>query len=343
MDQTLEISWASILRLLTACFLVYMIFLARDVVIWFCFALVVSLLVEPAIGALRWLRIPKILSVILVYISIFGTLGLIIYLTAPIFIFEINQFSQNIPDYFEKVNPLLKDVGIEAAKSFEEFTDLFLSNLKQSSGSVVRALVTFFGGVYSTFLIFALAFFISLEEKGPEKLLMFLAPKRYEEYIVRLFERSQYKVSRWFGARILACIFVGLASFLMFYLLGIKYAFILALIAGVLNFVPYVGPIITLTLSVLFVGVSSSWMIAVYVVAITLLIQEIENKALTPMLMKRFMDLPPVLVLIALLVGGTIFGFLGTIFAVPVFGIIYEFTKEFLEKKREVDASYSNG
>ncbi len=342
MEQTLEISWTGITRLLMACFLVYMTFLARDIVIWFCFALVVSLLVEPAIGALRWLRIPKILSVILVYVSIFGTLGLIIYLTAPIFIFEINQFSQNIPEYFEKINPLLKDLGIEAAKSFEEFTDFFLSNLKQSSGSVVRSLATFFGGVYSTVLIFALAFFISLEEKGPEKLLMFLAPKRYEEYIVRLFERSQYKVSRWFGARILACIFVGLASFLMFYFLGTKYAFILALIAGVLNFVPYVGPIITLAISVLFVGVSNSWMVALYVVIITLLIQEIENKALTPMLMKRFMDLPPVLVLIALLVGGTIFGFLGTIFAVPVFGIIYEFTKEFLEKKREVDANYSN-
>ena len=56
--------------------------------------------------------------------------------------------------------------------------------------------------------------------------------------------------------------------------------------------------------------------------------------------MKKFLDLPPVLVLISLLVGGTIFGILGMIFVVPVFGIVYEFLKEFLEKKREKEVDY---
>jgi predicted PurR-regulated permease PerM len=99
--------------------------------------------------------------------------------------------------------------------------------------------------------------------------------------------------------------------------------------------VPYIGPTVTLALTVLFAGVSHSWAVALYVLVIILIIQEIENKALTPLLMKKFMDLPPVLVLLSLLVGGSIFGFLGTVFAVPVFGILYEFTKDFLEKRRE--------
>src|SRR5204863_302900 len=83
------------------------------------------------------------------------------------------------------------------------------------------------------------------------------------------------------------------------------------------------GPTITLIFSVLFVGVSSSWTASIYVGIILLVIQEIEAKVLTPVLMKKFMDLPPVLVLVALLAGGALFGFLGTIFAVPVFGISY--------------------
>jgi len=177
-----------------------------------------------------------------------------------------------------------------------------------------------------------------LEDRGIEKMMGLLAPKKYEDFVVHLFERAQYKVSRWFGARILSCVFVGITSFITFYLLGVKYAFILALISGVLNFIPYIGPTITLLLAVLFVGVSDSWLVALYVFVIILVIQEIENKALTPLLMKKFMDLPPVLVLMALLIGGTMFGFLGTLFSVPIFGIIYEFTKEFLERKNRSES-----
>ena len=334
-EQTLDISLETIIKFFVVALVLYFLFLIREIVIWFFFALIISLLVSPAINFLRWLKLPKMVAVLLVYVSIFGVLGGIIYLTAPIFIFEINQLSLNIPDYFEKISPLLKDIGIQAAHNFEDFTTLFMSSLHESSSGILQAIASFFGGIYSTLLIFAIAFFISLEDRGAERVLAFLAPKKYEDYIVRLFERSQYKVSRWFGARILSCIFIGVTSFITFFLLGIKYPFILALVAGVLNFVPYIGPTITLILSVVFVGVSNSWILAAYVFVIILIIQEIEAKALTPLLMKKFMDLPPVLVLLSLLIGGEVFGFLGTIFAVPVFGIIYEFTKEFLERKRQ--------
>lgn len=313
----------------------YALFMAKEVVIWFFFALVISLLLDPAVNFLRWLRLPKIIAVVLVYLSIFGLLGLTIYLTAPLFIFELNQFSQNIPDYFERINPLLRGAGFEVARNFEDFAATIVSALKQSSGSIIEAITTFFGGIYATFLIFTLAFFISLEDRGPERVLALLLPKKYEEYIVSVFERAQYKVSRWFGARILSCIFVGVTSFATFYLLGIQYAFTLGLISGLLNFVPYIGPTVTLGVAVAFVGTSHSWIIAAYVFAVLIVIQEFENKIVTPFLMKKFMDLPPVLVLLALLVGGILFGFMGTIFAVPVFGIIYEFSKEFLEKRKE--------
>ncbi|MBX4200609.1 AI-2E family transporter [Candidatus Parcubacteria bacterium] len=334
-EQTLDISWQTIVKVLITGCILYMLFLARDIVIWFFFALMISLLLDPAINFLRWGRVPKILAVALVYISIFGILGLIIYLTAPVFMFELNQFSSNLPMYFEKINPILHEFGIEASKDFNDVTAILASNLKESAGSILKALTTFFGGISATMLIFALAFFISLEERGTERVLAFLAPRRYQENIMQLFQRAQYKVSMWFGARLLACVFVGITSLITFYILGVPYAFILALISGVLNFVPYIGPTVTMVLAVLFVGIADSWLVAGYVAVVLLVIQEIENKLLTPFLMKKFLDLPPVLVLLSLLVGGILFGLLGSIFAVPVFGIIYEFTKEFMEKRRE--------
>ena len=338
--QTLGISWSAIVKVFLALLIFYILFAARDILIWFFFALVISLMLEPAINTLRWLKVPKILAVIMVYLSVFGVFGLLIYLTAPIFIFEMKQLSLHIPEYFEKLNPLLKELGIALGQNFDEFTASLVSNLQESSESIISAASVFFGGLASTAFIFTFAFFISLEDRGPERMLALLAPKKYEGYVVELFERAQSKVSGWFGARLVACLLVGIASFVVFFLFGVKYAFILAVISGALNFVPYVGPTATFILAVLFVGVSNLWLLAIYVCVALLVIQEIENKFLTPILMKRFMDLPPVLVLLSLLIGQAVFGFLGMVFAVPVFGIAYEFVKEFLERRRQEETSY---
>ncbi len=338
--QTLDISWHAIAKCFLAIFIFYLIFSARNVVIWFFFALIISILVEPAIKSLRWLKLPKVVAVILVYLSIFGLLGLLIYLTAPIFIFELNQLSQHIPEYFEKINPVLSELGISFSQNFEDFTSTLVQGLQQSSEGIIKALSAFFGGLASMAFIFTFAFFISLEERGAERMLVMLAPKKYENHIIAMFGRAQTQVSGWFGARIVACVLVGIISFVVFFLFGIKYAFILALISGVMNFIPYVGPTVTLLVTGVFVGASSSWLMALYILISLLVIQEIENKFLTPVLMKRFMDMPPALVLASLLVGHTVFGFLGMIFMVPVVGIIYEFLKEFLSRRREDEASY---
>ena len=334
-ENTLDISWVTIVKIFFAGLVLYVLFLVRDIAVWFFFALIISILLETPINILRRLRIPKVISVIVVYISIFGLIGLVVYLAAPIFLIEIKQLSQNIPDYFEKLNPILNSIGLNIANNFTEFTAGLAAALQESSGSIIKAISVFFGGIASTILIFVFAFYISLEDRGPERVLVLLMPKKYESYIMTIFERSQFRVSGWFGARILACLFVGIATFAVLFLLGVKYAFILALIAGVLNFVPFVGPLIAAILAVLFVGVSNSWLLAVYVVIVLTVVQSVENNIVTPLLMKRFLDLPPILVLIALLVGGIIFGFLGMIFMVPIFGIIYEFLKEFLEKRKE--------
>lgn len=337
-QQILDISGETILKIALAGLFFYTLYLVRDIVIWFFFALIVSVMFEPLIGFLKMLRIPKILAVIFVYLSFFGALGLIIYLTAPFFINEIKQFSQSLPQYFERISPLFKELKIEALQNLESFTQTIMDSFEQISVSVFNALVTFFGGIASAIFIISVSFFLSLEDKGVEQVLRLLAPKRNEEYVLALFERCQKKVSSWFGSRILACLFVGIASFAIFYIFKIKYAIVLALVAGVFNFIPFLGPAVTGLLLIFFVGVSDSWLKALIVLAAFIVIQQIEGNIISPVLTKKFVGLPPVLVLLALVIGGKIFGFLGAIFAVPVFGILYEFTKEFLEKKKDEES-----
>lgn len=334
MEQRLDISWATITKVLAIGLIIYILYLVRDVLVWFCFALIISLLTDPAVNFLRRFKIPKFVAVILIYLIVFISIGLLIYIVSPLFIAEIKQFGKNIPDYFEKVNPLLRSVGVEVSNNFSDFTKSLVSNLQQSSKNIFIAIGSFFGGIATALIVFVLAFFISIEDRATENFLILLFPKRYENSIKRIFETAQVKVAKWFWARVLACLYVGVASFLIFYLLDVKYALILGIISGVLNFVPYVGPTITYILAGGVAVLSNSWMLAVYVCVALLLIQLSENSFLTPILMKKFIDLPPILVLVSLLVGGMLFGFLGTIFSVPVFGIIYEFLKEFLESRR---------
>jgi len=335
-DQVLDISWDTIFKIFVAIFIFYFIYLTKEVALWFFFALAISVLLAPAINFLKKLWVPKILAVLFVYLSIFGILGILIYLTAPIFIAELKQLSHNLPDYFVQVSPALQQLGVDSAQSFDSFTQFLVQRLSESSKGVLGGVMAFFGGLYSTVFILIIAFFLSLEDNPFQKFLTLITPKKYEENIVSYFERAQNKISGWFGARVLVCLFVGVASFVVFYIFGIKYAFILALVSGVLNFIPYLGPWFTAILLVISIAASSgSWFTVLYVLIAVFIIQQIDSLLLTPLLMKKLVNVPPVLVLISLVVGGELFGFLGVIFAVPVAGIIFEFLKEFLENKKQ--------
>ncbi len=335
-EQTLSVSWESIIKLFIAIFALYLVYLCREIALWFLFGLAISVLLEPAIVFLRKTRIPKIIAILLVYLSIFGALGVLIYLTAPVFIFELKQFSQYLPGYFTQISPFLQSLGFDVAKGFSSITEFLVGGLQESSKGVLNAVMAFFGGVSSTAFILAIAFFLSLEERGLERFLALVSPKKYEEQIFSFFEMAQSKVAGWFGARILACLYVGAGSFVVFYIFGIKYVFMLALMAGFLNFIPYIGPLFTAIMLALIIMVSSgSWMMVLYVLIAVTLVQATENMILTPILMKKLINIPPVLVLISLVVGAKLFGFLGAIFAVPVSGIFYEFIKELLGKRRE--------
>jgi predicted PurR-regulated permease PerM len=258
-----------------------------------------------------------------------------IYLSAPLFITEIRDFVRIAPDYFDKVSPIFDSLKIESLQSLNNFTQGVTGGLENVSSNIFNALAAFFGGLASAFFILSLSFFLSLEDRSVEKFLLLIAPKKYESYVLTIFEKSQAKVSGWFGARVIACLFVAIASFAVFYFFGIQYSFILAFLAGVLNFVPFIGALIVGILLVVLIGISDSLMKALIILGLFAIIQQLENQIISPVLTKKFIGLPPVLVLLSLVAGGMVFGFLGAVFAVPVFGILYEFIKEFLEKRKE--------
>ena len=320
--QLLDISWGTIFKIALASLLFYIIFLVRDILVWFIFALIISVLFSPAIDFLGKFRIPRVGAVILIYIVFFGILGLAVYWTIPMFTTEIQQFSQLFPQYFERLAPPLEELGIEAFESMESFTVALGATLEKASSDILSALAIFFGGIGSTIFILAIALFLSLEEKGVERVIGLLSPKKYEGFILSLWERSQNKVAGWFGSRILTCIFVAVAVFITLYLFNVEYSFTLALLAGVLDFIPILGPLIVGVLTFILVALDS-WLKAIFVIVAFVLIQQIEGNILSPILARKFVGLPPVLVLISLSIGAKLLGIMGAILAIPMACIIF--------------------
>ncbi|MFH1509868.1 MAG: AI-2E family transporter [Candidatus Nealsonbacteria bacterium] len=336
-EKVLDISWGTILKIALGLVIFYILYLIKDILIWFIFALIISVLFDPAIKFLQKMKIPRVPSVILIYVGFFGILGITIYWTIPMFIGEIQQFSQFFPQYFERLAPPLKGLGIEAFDSMESFTMAMGTMLQKASADILSALALFFGSIGSTIFILAIALFLSLEEKGVEKVIGLLFPKRMEGFILSLWERSQTKVAAWFGSRILTSAFVGIAVFITLYLFDVKYAATLALLSGIFDFIPIIGPLMIGALIFVFIALDS-WLKAIFVIVAFLLIQQIEGNILSPILTKKLVGLPPVLVLISLSIGAQLLGVMGAILAIPLAGILYEFFRDFLKKRKEEKA-----
>lgn len=333
-EKTLDISWATILKIFFAALIFYFLYQVRSILILIVFSLIFSLLLNPLINFMERKRIPRTIAVVSIYLVVFSSISLFFYFTVYFFIQEFQKLIEVLPQYFDKVSPPLRYLGIQAFENFESLISTLSQNFGRIGENVFNALFVIFGGIFATIFVLTLAVFLSLEEKSLEKTIALLFPKKYEAYILELWENCQRRVAGWFGTRIVACLVVGILSYFSFFLFDIRYAFSLAMMAGVLNFIPFIGPITTGVFIFLLISFDSFSKAILAVVAFTL-VQQIENNVLTPVLTKKFIGLSPALVLISLAVGGKLGGILGATLAVPLAGILFEFLKDFLAKRRE--------
>ncbi len=332
-EKILDISWGTFFKLGITILLFYIIYLIKDLILWFIFALIISLLFAPGVEFLEKIKIPRFLATFIVFGLIFSLLGCFLYFFTFQLVKEISQFAKFFPEYFEKLSPPLKQLGFEFFEDFQSFTKEFQKWFLKASQGILSAITTLFGGILATIAILSLSFFLVLEREGIEKAILLLAPKDQEKEVLNIWKISQKKVAGWFASRILACIFVALFSFLSLVVLKIRYPFLLALFAGLTNIVPVVGPIIAGTIMAILALLDSPLKSLLILIAF-FLVQQIENQIFTPFLAKKFMDLSPALVLMALLIGGKLSGILGAILAIPLTGILIEFATDYLKKRK---------
>lgn len=329
-----DVSWSFCFKIVLTILFFYFLFLIKNLIILFIFALVLSVLFNFFIDFLEKIKIPRLLATIVVYFGIVFIFILFIYQFCPLLISEIKELAFSLPFYFQKINEFLEKTIAGFKLDFQFLLESLKENLGKITENIFIGFVVFFGGFNALILIFFLAFFMSLQRQFLEKLLINIAHPKYHSYLLNLASQVKRRVNRWFIARLVGVIFVTILTFIVFTLLNIKYALILSLLFGIFDFVPIIGPIIA-GIIIVSIIMLDSFPQALVVLIILVIIQQLENILLFPFLFKKFIDLPPVLVLIALGIGATLGGVLGAILSIPLIGIIFEIIKDYLKFRRQ--------
>lgn len=328
----IDLTWRSLFKIAVALVLFYVVYLLRSVLVWILLSLIISTLLNPLIEKLEKRKIHRIGASVIVYFFLLLTLGLIVYIIVPPMIAELQVFSFSFAKYFNNIPGFLSSIGLSSFESITNLSSGLNESLIKVSSNILNVFVSLFGSVLAGVTVFVLSLFMSIEEKEMVKGLRLVSPRNFEEEVIKRWERSKDQVVLWFGSRVLACLCVALMTFLLCVLLKIKFALSLALLAGLLNIIPMVGPIISGAIVVLFTLES----IPKFVLAVVFLIiiQQIESNVLTPIFTKKMVGLPNVLVLLSIIVGGLLGGIIGAILAIPLAGILFEGLKDYFNHRK---------
>lgn len=331
-ERTLEISWLSIFKVVLVFFGLYTVFLIQDILLLSVFGLVIAILFEAPVRELSK-RIPRWLAVIFLYAFTFTLLCFLIYLPASSLVAEIREFVNLFPVYFEQLAPPLRKLGIKAFQDMENFVKAMEQAVEVLSSNILHILFSIFGGIASTVFVVSIAAFVSLEGDKLEEVLALFFSERDRDFVQGLWRASEKKVGFWFLKIIVGCLFLGITSYFGFLIIDANYPLSLAFLAGVANFVPIIGSALA-TLVIFMVLALDSFSKALFGALIYAVLQQIDNNILGPLIVKKFAKLSPVLVVISIAAGGKLFGLLGSVLMVPLVGVVVEFGKGFLKRRR---------
>ncbi len=320
--RVLEFSWAALWKVLVFFLFVVILFSAKNIVFGLFLAIVIASGLEVPLDILEKRKIPRTLSAMAVFVLIVFAIVVFLYAVVPLVIINLNDAVFNLQKASQGTwwQPLF---NIKASKTINDFMTRVVDSFISGGSSPFASVSQVFGGVSLTISVFILSFYLSVRRDAIEKFIRIISPAEYEETILRIFEHSRRRMGLWFRAQFILSLIVTIMVWAALSILGVPYPLLLGVIAGILELIPFVGPIIAGALAVL-VALSVSSVLAIYTLVVFLAIQQFESNILVPFLMNRAVGLHPVLVIISILIGLEIGGFIGALIAVPVSAIFQE-------------------
>lgn len=318
--------------------LTWFVYSIRDVLILLFIAIIIVSALQPIVELLEQRKgVPRMVTAIGIYFTFFAFLTWIFWLIIPILTDELKLLSSRLPIYFENLDNFTRNIteianNYDYGRSIEGLIKNASEKINNSLSGIFSNTVSFFWGLFSALLVLSMSFYMLVKKDGIRGFFQILFPKKHQAYAIDLLNRIQKKMGLWLLGVMILMIFIFALNYLVLSLLGVPFALVLALFAGAMEIIPYIGPTLGLAPAFL-VALTVSPLTALLVLISYVTIQQVENHIIVPVLMKKVIGLNPVFIILALLIGFKLAGTLGVMIAVPFATSLEIVIKDILNKK----------
>ena len=321
------IRYALIAAVLTAA-IAWTLFLVRDALLIIYISALVAIGLSPLVEAaeqritLRKWRIPRWAAILGIYCSILGILVGVGLLVIPPLVMQARALWTALPALIEQGRQALVMWGVlQADVSPSDVIRQSPVGSTDAVGAVLGAIWGFIGGIFGAVTILILSFYMLADSPQLRRAFVRLFPRTERSRVEDAGQRVTAKVSAWLGGQLLLAGIIGTTAAIGLWLLGVPYFYVLALIAGIGEMIPVVGPLLA-AIPAVAVALSVRPSLALFVALFFFVQQQLENHVLVPKVMARQVGVSPVIVIVALLIGGSLLGIVGAILAVPTAAIL---------------------
>lgn len=319
-------------------------------------ALIIVVLLRGPVDFLSSHKVPRAISVALCYLGGLLVLALALVFVVPVFAAQISAFARALPGYLDKGYRLWTDITAPRGTAVVPgWVTTIVLNVKDSAVASIGAWssgglsIAFAAGSQAVTLFFdiviatIISFYTLLDLSKITEEAMRLVPERFRQEVTHGLATVSRVLGGWMRGALLDALVVGTLIAIGLAIVGVPYAVAIGIIGGLLNIVPYLGPVIAAVLAGLSGLVSGDPLTAVWAVLIVFAVQQFDSLWLNPRIMSRNVDLHPVLVVFSLLTGATLFGVPGMLLAVPVAAIVKGLFVYYFERKTQQSLCTDDG
>jgi predicted PurR-regulated permease PerM len=277
----------------------------------------VRVIERQRVVALSRKRLPRAAAILVIYGTVLGFLGGLGAAIVPPMVQQSQEFWKRLPEYMDSAQQRMTQWGLISADA--SYKDL-LQKAPAGSGDAVTVVIStlwgFVGGIFGLITILLLTFYLLVDSQRAFDAFVRLFARRDRNKVKEIGELVAVKISAWLGGQMLLGLIIGTLSALGFFFIGVPYFFVLAVIAGIGEMIPMVGPLLAAIPAVL-VALTVSPGLALATAGFCWVLQLLENNVLVPKVMGETVGLSAVTVIASLIIGSELLGFVGALLAVP--------------------------
>lgn len=318
MINKVEISHRTILFTLCLLLGLWVLVQIRDILFLIFISFILMSALRPLVEGLSRFRIPRVVSILLIYTLVFGIFGVSIARTIPSLVVQYNRLIQALPSFLTKLVPYWK---IDPSA--------FTQQIAPISENILRVTVGIFSNIVTTLTVLVFTFYFLLERRNTQAFLTSMMGEPAAFRVIEIVRIIEKRLGSWLHGQLFLMVLIGILVYVGLTLLHMEFALPLAIIAGVLEIVPLIGPIISGIPAVL-IALATSPLLALSVGALYFIIQQLENQIVVPVVIRRSVGLSPIITIFALMVGGRLAGIVGAVLAVPIVIVLQEAISAYL-------------